>query len=155
MKTQADMFAPKEEPTFLRQAHGDAPVHRMRTALPPPNKTKAGRHAIFANAGKTPPRPRRVRQLFMPELIDRNLFLVDPVRPYPEWPLICLTTGMMAFGDEARIKSWFALSAIYEKKVCDSCGMIHVECYPREMTGTSSGKGLRKDYFLRTKGIDV
>lgn len=109
-------------------------------------------HYAFANVSDFSPKAPPVRrQKFQPELIDRTKFLVCKVRPYPEWPLICIKENLPAFETEKDAKKWHdkSMSSPYKMFTCRFCGKVHAVCPPNDITGQSSGKNLRKQQFLR------
>lgn len=110
-----------------------------------------GVHYAFARCSSIPVRKRK-RPAFEPYKIDARKFLIDRVRPFPEWPIVCRVTGQLAFNTEKEAKQWDSrcggMSGIYSLWLCDSCLKWHYIAYPIEITGNSSGKNIRKQYFL-------
>jgi hypothetical protein len=74
------------------------------------------------------------------------------------WPARCVTF-YLRFRDQAAITRWLNLhspdAAIYKVWQCAICRDFHVICYPREITGTSSGKSCRKEDFLLSRGYTI
>lgn len=148
------------------QLHQSKPPMRQRVVIrhskPPPRKTPEQQrhgglvHFVFSRVHLYPPPRRRVLQPYRPDLIDASRFEVDPVRPYPAFPLVCSVTAMYAFDDENALRDYLKRSAsdgqIYKVFTCEHCQMVHAECKPHELTGTSSGNSFRADQWLVKKG---
>jgi hypothetical protein len=68
----------------------------------------------------------------------------------------CWKTNHGMYQDVKAIKEWLAsfnLDAnIHKTWLCNFCGMWHYECYPSDLTGQTSGKALRKSYWMILKG---
>jgi hypothetical protein len=109
------------------------------------------RHFAFERCRLSPPSRPRVRLAFQPFKINPRLFMVDKIRPYPEWPLICKATNFMAFASEKDAKNFSEKTSpqgsIFKMWLCEHCKMTHFEPYPLEVSGQSSGKALRKNAF--------
>lgn len=83
---------------------------------------------LGALASEPPVVAPRIRPAFRPDLIDADRFLVDPSRPYPEWPLICAYAHLPAFETEAEAIKWnndHGHLPILAKWTCSHCWMIH------------------------------
>lgn len=81
--------------------------------------------------------------------VDSQIFDNDSIRPYPDWPLICKDENRLAFESEKQCVQWlkkFCMDS-HLKRIwfCPICDKFHHECYPLEVSGSSSGKAFRKE----------
>ncbi len=130
MQIQPDMFASKAEPTILKELSGEVVRPPPRSLLADRAKVKEDSkvvHYAFANVHKYPPARRRVRPAFQPWKIDARKFIVDKIRPHPEWPLICRVANLPAFLTEKAAKACnehmhMPMVKLWE---CRHCGQWH------------------------------
>lgn len=78
----------------------------MATKQKPKSEFINGRHFAFAHPRKGSPSRPRVRPLFQPFKIDARKFIIDRIRPYPEWPLICIVANLPAFTDDKELNAY-------------------------------------------------
>jgi hypothetical protein len=78
------------------------------------------------------------------------------LKAFTPWPPRCKETSWLCFETEKDAKKWLEPTngTAYKIWLCEYCNKFHVEPNPHEVTGTSSGKNLRKWEFLRNKGIE-
>lgn len=163
-----DLHADRPLPTYLRPE--PEPVKRKG---PPPRVKRLGPdedvnkppgpdfvwlpergkwvHYTLAKASRVPLR-KRERPEFRPDLIDESKFVVDKIRPFPEWPPICRETGLMAFDDKRAANAWLDRTGGKAWRLwdCESCEKVHFEPYP--VDDSTSGKTPRIWDFLRRRG---
>lgn len=108
-------------------------------------------HFAFRRIHLYLPACKRIRLRFNFWKIDEQLFVRSVVQPYPEWPLICKTTLHYAFDTETNAKQWVDKTngSIYNSWKCEYCAKWHYLSFPLEVSGTSSGKSLRKLTFFK------
>lgn len=138
-------FGTREEPRAVREMLGK---------LPPPRKAVEKKLA----SGERPPSPGD-DFVWIEDLKQWRHFVFERVRLYPParpsrppkpWPARCFAFFWLKFDSEKEARSWIesASGSVYASWRCRMCGKWHAESYPHEVTGTTSGKSLRKAYFL-------
>lgn len=87
--------------------------------------------------------------------MSASLFITDPIRPHPPWPLICAQENRPAHDTAEAAKAWLVKIAmdsnLYRLWECSFCGKWHHECTPSEASGSSNGKNFRKLQFMERR----
>ncbi len=154
MQDSFDFSVPPKPPQKAPTVSSQPPPRKrnlppLRRAIPSTHP----RHFALSRVRPIPARPRvrtprDLQRVALPYLTD------DRIRPYPEWPLRCIKENMLAFESEADGYSYFKKSpgaSFYRVWACAFCRRWHFEAYPQEVSGSSSGKGHRKEYFLNRR----
>jgi hypothetical protein len=104
-----------------------------------------------------PPLPKLSKARFTHFAFARiHLYPLPPPRKASPMPPACFKTLLPSFPSPGELKKWLASfctdSHIDKIWQCIFCGQYHHESYPLDLTGQTSGKSLRRDYWIICKG---
>lgn len=147
---QTDLFASKTIPSFLAAHRGVAKGERLSS--PPPRRNVAPKPALEPqkDASKEAKKP-----LFTHFALVSASTCPPRKKPFKPWPKHCPQTFWLMHENEKDARGWITKTngSVYKAWLCRFCKKWHAEPYPQEITGTTSGKSVRKWNFLIRKGV--